>query len=334
MKAPWKLLKPALMTGAALTGAGVAGAVVGGAVLATMAVRTLRRQPLPDGAVVVVTGGSRGLGYAIAARFAKRPVRLVLAARSRDELERAQATLLAAHPHLVPENFYLVAADLSHPDECRRLIAEAIGRFGRIDVLVNNAGVIGVGPVEVQSEAEFEQVMRVNFFSALYTTWAALPHLRRQEPLPGTRGRIRARIVNISSIGGKLAVPHMLPYSAAKFALAGFSEGLHAELRHKGIRVTTVCPGLMRTGGEDHARFLGDSEAEAKWFRFMAKTPGIATTPEHAARVIYAAVERGSAEVTITPQAALAARIAGLAPATTQVANAAFNQYVLPKAPM
>jgi len=302
------------------------GAAIGGVIALT---RALRSTKLAPGAVVVITGGSRGLGLAIASRFAATPVKLVLASRKLEELQQAQAKLLAAHPHLAPEDFYLVAADLSKPAECQRLIAETIARFGRIDVLVNNAATIEVGPVESQTLEIFEQTMQINFFAALYTTWAALPHMRSQLPLAGKR---RAAIVNIASVGGKIAVPHMLPYSAAKFALVGFSEGLHAELRHKGIVVTTVCPGLMRTGGEDHAKFVGDTAAEKRWFLFAAKTPGVATTAEHAANVIYSAVRNGRAEITITPQAFLAARFGGLAPETLQWANAITNEYILPKA--
>jgi short-subunit dehydrogenase len=154
--------------------------------------------------------------------------------------------------------------------------------------------------------------------------------MRKQQPLSGSR---RASIVNIASIGGKIAVPHLLPYSAAKFALVGFSEGLHAELRHKGIRVTTVCPGLMRTGGEDHANIVGDIEFERRWFNFAANTPGIAVSAKYAANRIFHAVAAGRAEITISPQAFLAARFAGLAPETTQHANALTNRYLLPTAP-
>ena len=211
------------------------------------------------------------------------------------------------------------------------MIAEAFSRFGRIDVLVNNAGVIEVGPVEVLSAELFEKTMQLNFFAALHAIWAALPRLTSQTPLTGW-GR-RAAIVNIASIGGKFSVPHLLPYSAAKFALTGFSEGLHAELRHKGVRVTTICPGLMRTGGEDHAIFLGDSEKEKAWFQTCAKTPGIATTPEHAADEIFHAVAQGRAEITITPQAWLGARFAGVFPETLQWLNGVTNEYLLPAAP-
>jgi short-subunit dehydrogenase len=125
----------------------------------------------------------------------------------------------------------------------------------------------------------------------------------------------------------------MLPYSAAKFALVGFSEGLHAELRHKGIRVTTVCPGLMRTGGEAHANFLGNQDAERRWFNLAANTPVIAVTAKHAANRIYHAVAAGRAEITISPQAWLAARIGGVFPETLQYANALTNHHILPKAP-
>jgi len=311
-----KLLKPILLTSAAAGVTGIAAATATAACLAAFAVRALRTKPLAHGAVVLITGGSRGLGLAIANRFAAKPVKLVLASRNRAELEKAQANL--------------VAADLAQPSECHRMVIEAIARFGRIDVLVNNAGIIEVGPIESQSAEAFERAMQINFFAALHTTWAALPHLRNQTPFTGSR---RASIVNIASIGGKLAVPHMLPYSAAKFALVGFSEGLHAELRHKGIRITTVCPGLMRTGGEAHAQFVGDVEFERRWFDFAANLPLVSVSARHAANKIYSAVTQGRAEITISPQAWLAARIAGLAPETTQLANALTNQYILPKAP-
>jgi NAD(P)-dependent dehydrogenase (short-subunit alcohol dehydrogenase family) len=326
--------KPNLINAATIAGAFTGAAVLGAAATVaatTIAFRALRRRCVPDNAVVVITGGSRGLGLAIASRFASQPVRLVLAARDRAELERAQALLLERHPHLHPGDFYLVAADLTHPSECDRLIAEALGRFGRIDILVNNAGIIEVGPAEAQTTEAFERAMRINFFAALYTTWAALPHLRTQTPAAGWDRR--ASIVNIASIGGKFSVPHLLAYSASKFAMVGFSEGLHAELRHKDIRVTTVCPGLMRTGGEEHAQFAGDIEAEKKWFNLAAKTPGIATSAKHAANRIYSAAAAGRAEITITPQAWIIARKAGLMPETMQLAASLVNRYILPEAP-
>jgi short-subunit dehydrogenase len=330
---PTKILKPVIVTGAVVGAAGLAaaaGAALGGLALAAFAIDALATTPIAPGSVILITGGSRGLGLAIAARFAAKPVKLVLAARKLDELQKAQAILLAQHQHLVPEDFYLIAADLAQPAECDRMVQETIARFGRIDLLINNAGIIEVGPIESQTTAAFERAMQLNCFAALYTTWAALPHMRKQEPLTGTR---RAAIVNIASLGGKIAVPHMLPYSASKFALVGFSEGLHAELRHKGIRVTTVCPGLMRTGGEAHAEFVGDVEFERRWFDFAAKTPILSATAAYAANRIYSAVLHSRAEITITPQAWLAARVAALAPETTQYLNALTNHHLLPFPP-
>lgn len=312
-----------LLQGAFLFGASVA--AVGAVIAAT---RALRSSAIAPGSVVFITGGSRGLGFAIASRFAEGEVKLVLVARKLEELQEAQKELLTAHPHLQPEDFYLIAGDLSSADECKRAITETIARFGRIDVLINNAGVIEVGPLEAQSADIFEQTMRINFFAAFHTVWSALPYLRKQQPLKGKR---RAAIVNIASIGGKFAVPHLLPYSAAKFALVGFSEGLFAELYGKGLQVTTVCPGLMRTGGEDHAKFVGNQEAERRWFQLAAKTPGVSTTSEHAANKIYNAVVQGRPEITITPQAWLGARFAGVFPETLQRLNGLTNEYVLPK---
>ena len=330
----------ASLTGAAVATIATAVVATGAAVAVVRAVRSRKLAPAHGPRpVIVVTGGSRGLGLAIASRFAAgsrdQPPRLVLASRNLSELQQAQATLLDRHPHLSPEDFYLVAADLSKPEEAQRLIDETIARFSRIDILINNAAVIEVGPIESQTLEIFERTMQVNFFAALYTTWAALPHMRKQTALtnPTLAVGVGPSIVNIASIGGKIAVPHMLPYSASKFALVGFSEGLHAELRHKGIRVTTVCPGLMRTGGEDHAKFVGNIEAERRWFMFAATTPGVAVTVDYAANRIYRAVLAGRAEITISPQAWLAARGGGLAPETVQYANALTNRYLLPAAP-
>ncbi len=307
----------------------LAAAAVGATAALAAATRALFATPPPEGAVVVVTGGSRGLGFAIASRFAERPVKLVLASRKRNELEAARQSLLAKYGHLRPEDVHLVAVDLAVAEDCQRLIAEAFARFGRIDVLVNNAGIINVGPLEVMDADLFERTMRIDFLAAMQTTMAALPQMRMQTPAEGWKHR--AAIVNISSIGGKFAVPHMLPYCAAKFALTGFSEGLYAEVKGSGIHVLTVCPGLMRTGGEEHAEFLGNAEAEAAWFKFSAKTPGISITPEHAARNIYNALAQARPEITIEWKAWLGARFEGLFPGMLQRMNRLTNDLLLPK---
>ena len=276
---------------------------------------------LHPGDVALITGGSRGLGLALAHRFGREGLKLVLTARKQEELEQARQALLASGDVKDEDDILLVVSDITDYTQVAGLIDVAIRTFGRLDCLINNAGIIEVGPVEDQSLETYERTMQTNFFGALHTIYAAMPHML---------GRQRGTIVNIASIGGKIPVPHMLPYVAAKFALAGFSEGLHAELRHKGVRVTTVCPGLLRSGGENHAQFVGNVEAEKKWFDLGAKTPFIAADVHHAANRIYNAAQSGRAEITITPQAWLAARVFGLAPETSQWIASLANEYILP----
>jgi NAD(P)-dependent dehydrogenase (short-subunit alcohol dehydrogenase family) len=300
----------------------IATGIIAAAAAYALLPRPEKRRP---GQVVLITGGSRGLGFALAERYGRSGAKLVLAARNSDELDQARHSLLFRKAVRSPDDVLIIPADLTDAAQATLVIEQAISHFGRIDILINNAGVIEVGPVEDQPIAAYRRAMATNFFAALYTTHAALPHLLRRKPRTGD-----AAIVNIASIGGKFAMPHLLPYVASKFALVGFSEGLHAELRHKGIRVTTVCPGLMRTGGEAHANYTGQSKKEQRWFNLAAKTPGISASVRHAANKIYNAVAAGRAEITITPQAWLAARVAGIAPSTTQYLASLVNHLLLP----
>ena len=318
-----------LLTGLALAGAAITGVAVAGlAATAAFAFRRhLRRDDRMPGRVVLITGGSRGLGLALAERFARADARLVLAARNPDELTAARDLLLTRGALERPEHAHLIPADITDDVQAAQLVERTIAHFSRIDILINNAGVIEVGAFQDQPLDAYTRAMDTHFWAALHTITAALPHMLAQAAEPDSP---RPAIVNIASIGGKVAVPHLLPYVASKFALVGFSEGLHAELRPKGVRVTTVCPGLMRTGGEDHARFLGHSDKEARWFQFSAKTPGISTSVAHAASKIFNAVVAGRAEITITPQAWLAARVHGLAPEIAQFAASLAQEYILP----
>jgi len=294
--------------------------------LAYAAVRVLTRHSRVPRKVVLITGGSRGLGFALAERYARANALLVLAARDGEELAHARRSLLERGALRHKEDILLVPADLTDPKQAASLIRHTLETFGRIDILINNAGIIDVGPLEDQPLEAYRRAMETNFFAALHTTYAALPALlgRSSSRLP------HASIVNIASIGGKIPVPHMLPYVASKFALTGFSEGLHVELRSKGIRVTTVCPGLMRTGGEQHAHFTGQIEKERTWFKLAARTPLVAASVRRAANRIYHAVEAGRTEITITPQAWLAARFHGLCPETSQFAASLVHEWLLP----
>jgi NAD(P)-dependent dehydrogenase (short-subunit alcohol dehydrogenase family) len=200
-------------------------------VSAIVAKRLLRTDRVLPRQVVIITGGSSGLGLALAHRFGKAGLRLVLAARDSEDLEKARSELLSSGSVTNEDDVLLVSCDVSEKDQATGLIAAALNSFRQVDILINNAGIIEVGPAEDQSVEAYENAISTDFLGAVYTTYAALPHLLAKR---------QGSIVNISSIGGKIAFPHLLPYVSAKFALTGFSEGLHAELRSKGIRVTTV----------------------------------------------------------------------------------------------
>jgi short-subunit dehydrogenase len=147
--------------------------------------------------------------------------------------------------------------------------------------------------------------MRVMFWGVVYPTLAVLPRMLER------RG---GRIVNITSIGGKVAVPHLLPYTCAKFAAVGFSEGLRAELARDGIAVTTIAPGLMRTGSALNAYFKGRAEREYQLFSVVGSLPFISMDAERAARQIVQATKRGEAERILSIPAVLLARFHGLFP--------------------
>jgi NAD(P)-dependent dehydrogenase (short-subunit alcohol dehydrogenase family) len=278
---------------------------------------------------VLITGGSRGLGLALAERFARAGYRVALVARDEHELSHARELLLHRHAVSHPDHVLIITADLTDRAQAQSAVQKTIDTFGRLDVLINNAGVMEVAPMENQPLDAFERSMAIHFYAPLHTIQAALPHMLERH----TNGeRHAASIVNVGSIGGKVAMPHMLPYCAGKFALVGFSEGLHSELRHKGIRVTTVNPGFLRTGSHVQAHFAGQPEKEYRWFALGATAPLLTATAEDAANRIFRAVEAGRAEVTITPQAFVAARLHGLAPEATQFVASYVHRYVLPDA--
>lgn len=294
-----------LIAGAAAAAVAALGAI---AVAAKVARSVNARRRSLRGKTVVVTGSSRGLGLALAEEFLRAGARVVLTARNAAQLERARQWLLESGIAQGPEQILLVPTDLRKPEEAEYLIHRAQEAWGGVDILVNNAGIITVGPIENQSIEDFHEVMSANFFSVLHCTMAVLPQMLQ---------RGRGSIVNITSIGGKVAVPHLLPYTASKFAAVGFSEGLHAELRRKGIHVLTVCPGLMRTGSHLNALFAGDAEREYRWFALGATMPGVSASARHAAKRIVGAVLAGEPEIFITPQAALAGRLGPLVPGLT-----------------
>ena len=261
------------------------------------------RQENLGGQVVLITGGSRGLGLALAREFARAGCRLVLAARDAQELARAQQDLVQRGTEVLA-----VPCDVTNQEQVRSVVDQATQRFGRVDIVVNNAGIIQVGPMSTTTVEDFASALDVMFWGALYPTLAVLPQMR---------ARRRGHIVNITSIGGMVSVPHLLPYTCAKFAAVGLSEGLRAELGREGIRVTTVVPWLMRTGSYMQARFQGQQEREFTWFALGATLPLLSISAERAARQIVRATQRGAAECILGLPANVAVRMHGLCPGTT-----------------
>jgi NAD(P)-dependent dehydrogenase (short-subunit alcohol dehydrogenase family) len=263
---------------------------------AVMLARVMRRRERYDfaGKSIVITGGSRGLGLVLARQLADEGARLTLVARDADQLARALEDIRVRQPF---SEVLTVTADVRQREDAERVIAEATARFGDVDVLINNAGIIQSGPLANMTLADFEDAMNTHFWGPLYMINAALPHMRNQGA---------GRIVNISSIGGRIAVPHLLPYSASKFALTGLSDGLRTELARENIVVTTVCPGLMRTGSPVNAMFKGQRPKEYAWFAISDSLPMTSINAERAAGQIVEACRRGDAELVITVQARLA----------------------------
>jgi NAD(P)-dependent dehydrogenase (short-subunit alcohol dehydrogenase family) len=267
--------------------------------------RALARRPTFDFAnkVVLITGASRGLGLVLARQLVQEGARVAICARDQDDLRRAQDEL-----RMLGAETLAVKCDVTIKSEVDEMVRVVNSEFGPVDVLVNNAGVIQVGPLEVMTAEDFDNAMKTHFWGPLNTILAVLP---------GMRERREGRIVNISSIGGKISVPHLVPYSASKFALVGLSQGLRAELLKDGIRVTTVCPGLMRTGSPRNAEFKGRHRAEYAWFSISDALPVTSINAGRAASQILDACRRGQAELIISVQAKLAVIFHGLFPGLT-----------------
>jgi len=252
---------------------------------------------------VLITGGSRGLGLVMARQFAKAGARLSICSRDSNELGRAVNDLRTLDARVLA-----VECDVTDRDRVREFVAVARVRNGPVDVLVNNAGTIQVGPFEEMREEDFAESLRVHFWAAFYTTLEVLPEMK---------ARHSGRIVNIASFGGKVAVPHLLPYTVGKFALVGFSNGLNSELKQHGITVTTVCPGLMQTGSHLNAEFKGRHREEYAWFAGGNAMPGLSMCAERAAAKILSSCAYGDAEVVLGLPAKIAVDIQTMFPNLT-----------------
>lgn len=249
---------------------------------------------------VIITGASHGIGRELAKLLAAQGAWLTLAARRGDLLEEAVRECTAPAHAALGARAQAVVTDVTDPAQCQALIAQAAARFGKIDMLVNNAGrTMWTAFADVQDLSIFEQVMRVNYFGSLYCTYYALPYLRQS----------KGRIVAVSSLAGKAGIPTRSGYSASKHAMVGFFDSLRVELDGSGVSVTVTYPGFVATGIQEHA--LG---ADGKPLGKNPVRVDEVMTVETCARLILRAAEKRKREEVMTARGKLGQWLKLIAP--------------------
>lgn len=239
-----------------------------------------------QGQSIVITGASAGIGEELAVALATRGANLTLAARDRTALEQVAARVRGAGSRAL-----VVPTDVSDPEQCRVLVERAVAEFGKLDALVNNAGIsMWARFDEITDLAVFERIMKVNYLGAVYCTHHALPHLRAS----------RGLLVAVSSLTGKTGVPTRTAYAGSKHAMQGFFDSLRIELLGTGVDVLVVSPGFVRT--DIRARALGPDgkpRGESPREESDDKTMSV----EECVDIIVRAMERREREVVMTTTA-------------------------------
>ena len=266
---------------------------------------------------ILITGGSRGLGLVMARQLLQAGARLALCARDEAELEQARTELEQYSGEVLA-----LTCNVTDQDHVEEMVQQVRNRFGTIDILINNAGTDIVGPLEAMTMQDYDDTMKLHFWAPLYTTYAVLPEMQQSQA---------GRIVNISSIGGKIVSPHMVAYCASKFALVGLSNGMRIELAKDGIAVTTVCPGLIHTGVVDHAVMKGQHRQEFAWFSISDSLPLLSASAEQVAHATIAGLKRGDAEVIVPSWVWLVSKLYALFPAA-MINLLGFGNQFLPEA--
>jgi len=292
---------------------GAVGAAAGTWALARLVAERLRWFSYA-GRVAVINGGSRGLGLVLARQLVDRGVRVALFART-------PADVAAAVRELTDRggDVFGIPCDVRDAEQVEAFVRQVVDCWGTVDLLFNVAGVIQVGPQDAMTEDDFRSAMETNCWGPPHTIRAVLPVMRRRQ---------WGRIVNVASIGGKCAVPHLLPYDTSKFALVGLSTGLRTELAGEGILVTTACPTLMRTGSPRNAVFKGRHRQEYAWFSIGGALPFLSISAERAADQILRACQRGAGEIYVTSVANLPVRAVQLLPSVTKAALTFANPWL------
>ena len=256
-----------------------------------------------DFPVAVVVGASRGLGLLIARELDRQGFRVVIAARHQSELDRGAEELRADGARVATE-----VCDVADAEQVEALVERTEANLGPIEVLICVAGTIQAGPLSALSRAHFTEAIDVMLWGPVNCGLAVAPRMRE---------RGRGRIGVVTSVGGRISAPHLLPYSTAKFGAVGFTRGLRSELAGTGVTVTCSEPGLMRVGSHLRAKFVGNHGAEFAWFAAADSLPIISIDGERAAARIVRAVLSGRAVMTVTPVGFLAPRVDALFPNLT-----------------
>lgn len=233
---------------------------------------------------VIVTGASSGIGRAISLRLAGQGAWVALAARDAERL-----AALAAECRRRGGKAIALPTDVTDEAQCRALVECAAAEYGRLDMLINNAGIAATGLLEELPDLTlFKRVMDVNFYGTVYCTYYAVKHLKQA----------RGRIVNISSVGGKAAIPYNTNYVASKFAMHGFSDSLRMELAQFGVSVTVICPWWVAT--EFHERQL-DKDGQPRGPRGRAYYTEKTMTADRCAEIVLRSAQRRKREVLMGP---------------------------------
>jgi NAD(P)-dependent dehydrogenase (short-subunit alcohol dehydrogenase family) len=242
----------------------------------------------------------------------------VIAARDPEGLALAAEQLRADGARVATD-----VCDVTDNAQVEALVERTETEIGPIEVMICVAGIIQVGPLESQLRENFVTAVDTMLWGPVNTALAVAPRMRQ---------RGRGRIGVITSVGGRIAAPHLLPYTTAKFGAVGFSRGLRSELAGTGVTVTSVEPGLMRTGSHLQASFVGDQGREYAWFATAASLPLLSIDAERAAGRIVRGVLAGRAVVTVTPLAMVAPRVDAMFPGLTS-AILSLTVRLLPSAP-
>ena len=255
--------------------------------------------------VVLITGASSGIGRCLAIDFAKLGAVVIGCGRSQQRLDTTLTEVRRASPSST-----MIPCDVGNRQEVQSMVAKVLADFGKIDILINNAGIGMRKPFAETSVDTIEEIMRINYFGMVYCTHAALPSMI---------ARGGGHIVNISSVAGIIGTPNLSGYCASKFAMNGFSESLYYELKPLGIHVSVICPGPVRT---DFNRSFADIKPKSPGFLMLA--------PETVSRLVIRAIARKKFEVVMPWSLALITRVARMAPSLFRaVALRAFRSYVI-----